>query len=114
MAGLEFYRDAMRVLILRMLVLASLMLMPFGMGAAPAASMHHQQMTMQHCPQPDSRSHSTRALADCTMACASALPATDLQIADAHPLSKFTPRPALVAALPGIELEIATPPPRQS
>jgi len=116
MAVLEFYRAAMRVLILRMLVLMSLTLMPFGMAAAPAAAVQHEQMAMpmQHCPQSDSRSHSTGALADCSMACASALPATDLQIAGAHPVSKFLPQPALIAALSGIELEIATPPPRRS
>jgi hypothetical protein len=110
------YSAEMHSVFLRLLVFIAVVLMPFGMAAAPAASMQHQQMTMpmQHCPEPGSSHHSTGALADCTMACASALPATDLQIADAHPVSKFTPRPTLVAALPGIELEIATPPPRRS
>ncbi|HWI77424.1 MAG TPA: hypothetical protein VNS53_10140 [Sphingomicrobium sp.] len=106
----------MRSLLLRLLAFVAVVLMPFGMAAAPAAPMQHQQMamTMQHCPEPDSSRHSTAALADCTMACASALPATDLEIAGAHPVSRFTPKPMLVAALSGIELEIATPPPRRT
>jgi hypothetical protein len=48
------------------------------------------------------------------MACAAALPATDLPALDSHPIVKFAPQPALIAALSGIELEIATPPPRPS
>lgn len=110
------YWPAMRSLLLRLLAFVAVVLMPFGMAAAPAAPMQHQQMTMpmKHCPEPDSSKHSTGAPADCTMACASALPATDLEIARTHPLSKDTPAPGVHAALTGIELEIATPPPRRS
>ena len=116
MAAAQFYPAAMRVLILRMLAFVAVLLMPFGMAAAPAAPTQHHQMAMpmQHCPEPNSSRHSTGALVDCTMACASALPATDLEIVGAHPVSKFAPEPMLVAALSGIELEIATPPPRLS
>jgi hypothetical protein len=106
----------MRQIVLRLLALLAVMLMPFGMAAAPATAVQHEQMAMpmQHCPEPGSSGHSTGALAHCTMACASALPATDLQIAGTHPVSKLVPQPALIAALSGIELEIATPPPRRS
>jgi hypothetical protein len=116
MPAAKFYRQAMQVPILRLLVLATLMLMPLGMAAAPAAPLHQQTaMPMGHCSERDSTPHPTGALAACTMACASALPATDLQpVAGAHPVSKFTPTAPVVAALTGIELEIATPPPRQS
>ncbi len=109
-------RPPMRSALLRLLGFVIDLLMPFGMAAAPAASMQHQQMTMpmKHCPEPDFSHHSTGAGAGCTMACASALPATDLEVAAAHPLSIFVPQPALIAALMGIELEIATPPPRRS
>jgi hypothetical protein len=106
----------MRSAFLRLLAFFAVMLMPFGMVAVPAASPPHHQiaMPMQHCPEQDSTHHSTGTLANCTMACASALPATDLEMAGAHPVSESAPRPALIAALAGIELEIATPPPRQS
>lgn len=110
------YWPAMRSLLLRLLAFVAVALMPFGMASAPAAPAQHQQMAMpmRHCPEPDSSRHSTGAPGDCTMACASALPATDLEIAQEHPLSKVTPDPAVIAALTGIELEIATPPPRRS
>lgn len=114
--AISSYSADMRSAFLRLLAFFAVLLMPFGMAPAPATSMqqHQTAMPMQHCPEPDSSHHSTGALADCTMACASALPATDLEMADAHPLSNFTPQPALMAALAGIELEIATPPPRRS
>lgn len=111
------YRSRMRSALLRLLAFVAVLLMPFGMGAAPAAgAMQHRQlaMPMQHCPEPDSSRHSTAALAGCAMACASAIPAADLEITGAHPVSKFTPEPMLVPALSGIELETATPPPRPS
>ena len=110
------YRVRMRSVLLRLLAFVTVLLMPFGMAAAPVAPMQHQQMAMpmKHCPEPDSSHRSTGAVAGCTMACASALPATDLEVAGAHPLSRLVPQPALIAALMGIELEIATPPPRLS
>jgi hypothetical protein len=103
---------------IQLLALIALMIMPLGMATAPAAAVHHEAMSaaipMGHCPDQDSSRHSTGALADCTMACAAALPATDLAALDSHPIVKFAPQPALIAALSGIELEIATPPPRPS
>jgi len=113
--AISHYSTGMRSALLRLLAFFAVMLMPFGMSAAATPMQQHQMaMPMQHCPEPDSSHHSTGALADCTMACASALPATDLEMAVAHPVSKFTPEPALMPALAGIELEIATPPPRRS
>lgn len=109
------YSAGMRSAILRLLAFIAVVLMPFGMVAAPAAPIGHEQMTMPHsCPDQDSSRHLIGALADCTMACAAALPATDLRALDSHPIVKFSPQPALIAALSGIELEIATPPPRPS
>jgi len=114
--GIDVYWPGMRSLTLRLLAILAVMFMPFGMAAAPAAPMEHQQMAMpmQHCPEPNSSRHSSGALADCTMACASALPATHLEIAAAHPASRFLPQAAPIAALSEIQLEIATPPPRRS
>lgn len=114
--GDPVYGARMRSLLLRLLAFFAVVLAPLGMAAAPAAPMQHQHMVMptQHCPEQDSSRHSRGALSACTMACASALPAVDLGIAAVHALLKFTPQPALVAKLSGIELEIATPPPRLS
>jgi hypothetical protein len=112
------YRAGMRSVFLRLLAFLAVALMPFGMAAAPAASEQHQEMAMtmpvQHCPEPDTSRHSKAALADCTMACASALPATDLEAVGAHPISRFIHRPTPIVALSGICVEIATPPPRLS
>jgi hypothetical protein len=104
----------MRLLVLRLLALVAVLLMPFGMSAAPAASMPHQMsaMSMQHCPQPASGPASKGVLGDCTMACSAALPAAYIGLAVLHPFSPLLPPPSLFRPLPGIELEIATPPPR--
>lgn len=109
--------------LIRLLVLAAMLLMPLGMAhpaAAQARSMPAMTemagMTMpdQHCPNGDAQ-HGGKAMpGDCTMACASALPAAD------------PPRPSLARAsslrvdvphldrLIGVLPEIATPPPRSA
>lgn len=113
---IEAYGLQMRSLALRLLAFVAVLLMPFGMTAAPAASIHHEQMSampMQHCPD-GPRSVSTGAMADCSMACAAALPAADLTVVGSHPVSRSPADPSIVARLVGIELEIATPPPRSA
>lgn len=110
------YCAGMRSVLLRLLAFIAVMLMPFGMAPAAAAPMQDQQMAMpmHSCPERDSSRHSTGAFSACTMACASALPATDLTVALAQLVSEFLPEPIFGPALSGIELEIATPPPRLS
>ena len=64
----------------KLLTLVAVLLMPIAMTAAPAsATVHHQgaSMPMQHCPEQGSKHESKSAFAECTMACASALPAAD-------------------------------------
>lgn len=114
-AGSSDYPERMRLLALRLLALVVVMLMPFGMSAAPAASLHQEQMgmvPMQHCPEPSQAPAGKGALADCTMACAAALPAMDLASAEMPLLLPPPIEEAVIATLSGIELEIATPPPR--
>jgi hypothetical protein len=111
------YWRRMRRSAVRLLALLAVLLMPFAMAAAPAAAAHHQQMSAMpagHCPEPDSKPVSSGALAGCTMACAAALPATDSQTLRSRPLVRTPLDPQVVASLAGIELEIATPPPRLS
>jgi hypothetical protein len=107
----------MRLIALRLLALFAVMVMPFGMSAAPAEAatqQHSMAMASEHCPEPDSVPSPDNALATCSMACASALPAAELAPEVSHPLARPSVEPAIVAALAGIELEIATPPPRLS
>ena len=116
-AAVSHYSAGMRSALLRLLAFVAVLLMPFGMSAAPAAAAHHEQMgaiAMQHCPDRNSKPHSTGALADCTMACAAALPAAELP-QPGTPLAFRVPvEPNVIPSLSGIELEIATPPPRLS
>lgn len=110
------YSLPMRSLVLRLLALVAVMLMPFGMAAAPAAPVHHQvsmDMPVEHCGDEGGAPASSAIPADCTMGCASALPAADLA-ASSHPVSRPAPQPAIEPLLSGIDLEIATPPPRLS
>jgi hypothetical protein len=98
----------------RLLLLIAVLVMPLGMTAAPAAAEHHHSasMPMRHCPEQGTKHHSRAAFAECTMACASALPAVDRvqdpPVAYAAPLTAV----ALVPALHGLHPETETPPPR--
>ena len=113
----EGYWVHMRLLALRLLMLVAVAILPLGMAAAPAAPIHHQQMMAgmpmeEHCP--DKKSPSSGALADCTMACAAALPAADLSAVEPHAVAQSLPEPSLEPELSSLDLEIATPPPRAS
>jgi hypothetical protein len=101
----------------RLLALVAVLLMPLGMSAAPAAAPHDEHMSampMQHCPQPDQAPAGKAALADCMMACSAALPAADLPAMAAPLPLRGLVEPGFIPALAGIELEIATPPPRSA
>lgn len=110
------YRGRMRSALLPLLAILAVMLMPFGMTAAPASSIHHQQMAkvmpMDHCPEPASTPQSNGALAHCSMACAVALPADDSPALVSELITRSLPLVPIVERLSGTEPEIATPPPR--
>ena len=98
----------------RLLVLFAVLLMPLGMEPASAAD-HHMTMAstaMKHCPDQSGKHQHNDGLAMCSMACASALPAQEL-VRDETPIRRPQPViPMTRPALHGIQLEIATPPPK--
>lgn len=102
----------------RLLLLLSVLLMPLGMGSATAsvpAADHHRMMAgagMEHCPDQPGKPANNDGLATCSMACASALPAQDLDRDDV-PVSAHQPvAPGAEQTLNGVQPEIATPPPK--
>jgi hypothetical protein len=100
-----------------LIVLWAVLLMPFGMAPAVASPDHHQaatSMPMQHCPEQSSPNAAHGGFAECTMACAAALPA-----GDAGPTKRMiilcAPEPLLtVKRLGSLHPDIATPPPKRS
>lgn len=108
------YVGAMREALAKLLLIAAILLMPFGMAAPAGAAEHHApaaSSAMSHCPEentPDQR-HSG---GECTMACASTLPA---MFPTGGPLLApvTAPSPRILAApLTCLHPETATPPPR--
>jgi hypothetical protein len=110
------YGALMLRLIAKLLVLAAVLAMPFGMGQAAAAppAAHHAAMPMQRCPDPEQGHHKKGGIVECTMACAAALPATDF--ADEQPL--LIACSPIEAASPhvlhGLHPDTATPPPKRA
>jgi hypothetical protein len=113
LAGLRIY--VMRLLS-RLALLIALMLMPFGMAPSPASPTQDPMMAdmaMGHCP--DQGSHNGKyGFAECTMACAAALPAIDASREALLPVSSDPVLPAAAQRLHGLHPETATPPPRRS
>jgi hypothetical protein len=103
--------------VLRLLALISVLLMPFGMSAAPAspATGHHAaSMPMDHCDGEPAQSEDRGGIADCAMPCSAALPAADLQPAALERIVRNSTEPLVERMLAGVLMEIATPPPRAS
>ena len=107
----------MRMMISRMiglLALVAVLLMPFGM-TAPAAAAHHDvgaATSMQHCP--DEQPPTDAGIAQCTMACAAALPGIGAPSQSRLAISCASPAASAPRALHGIQQDIATPPPKRS
>jgi hypothetical protein len=101
----------------KLLAFVAVLLMPFGMSAAPAEAHHRHAaaaMPMEHCPDGQPKSEGSGVLHSCTMACSAALPAADCPPVAAQLVTRPPAEPRFVPPLAGIELEIATPPPRDS
>lgn len=117
-AAIAGYGAPMHRAALRLFALIALLLMPFGMAAAPAAPAdehHSAAMAMEHCPDGQDRQQDPGGnIADCAMPCSAALPAADLSPASAIDLPRAPAEPAFQIALSGILLEIATPPPKRA
>ena len=109
-------RLSMATMVTRLILFVAVLLMPLGMTAAPAAA--HQsmavEMPMGHCPDQQRGDDHKAGIADCTMACAAALPAVEPVRDD----PSIEPSPQIVAVQPhslhGLHPETATPPPRIS
>ena len=102
----------------KLLVLIAVLIMPFGMSAAPASSAHNApatSMPMGHCPDQGSGHDGTKGgIAECTMACAAALPVV---VRPSGYRLKLVPEPTFAVAsrsLHGLHPDTATPPPKLS
>lgn len=109
----EGYWAHMRLLALRLLMLVAVAIMPLGM-AAPAQAQPMTHMAMSHCPEQKSHQQHKVALGECTMACASALPAIDRGSDDVRPVSRVALEPLPAHPLHGLHPDTATPPPKAS
>jgi len=107
------YRQLMSVL-LRVLVVMTLVLMPFTMTAAPASAhaMRGTAAANMHCDDHQQPQTPRQAdLAQCMLMCA-ALPAAEALTISPPAVPKAPRRLALAEPIHGVILEIATPPPR--
>ena len=111
------YFAPMARLIAKLLLLFAVLLMPFGMAAAPANAPHHAIMTDMpagHCQDQGSGGQPRGAIGECTMACAASLPAVEAP-AGQPPLIVCQPLlPSRAHRLIGIHPDTATPPPKGS
>ena len=99
--------------VFRFMVLLAVLLMPLGM-TAPGQAHPATNMSMMHCPDPDSHHQHKRPFTECTMGCASALPAVDRIGEEAPPVAHIAVAPMPVRPLHGLHPETATPPPKLS
>lgn len=114
--GFRHYWTHMATAVLRLLTLFALVLMPFGMAAAPAMGQpmpaHHATSSTGHCDeQPEQGQGPASKQMNCAAMC-TAIPAADVP-SPLLLLKPIAPRSiALAAPFVGVEPEIATPPPR--
>ena len=101
--------------VLRFVTLLAVLLMPFGMAAAPAAPAveHHASaaMPMEHCPEAP-KSDLGGGPADCAMPCSAALPVAEIHVSEMEPMARTPGQPSVEPRLAGVLMEIATPPPK--
>jgi hypothetical protein len=100
----------------KLLLLVAVVLMPLGMGPAAAATaaheMRHAAMPMGHCPESGSNHHDKGGIAECTMACAGALPAVDFAHHEPLMIARQLMQPVAALQLDGLHPETAVPPPK--
>lgn len=111
------YFSPMPAVIIRLLALLALIMMPFGMGAAMAAPVHHapSSAAAEHCgehgSQPDKKSPSQAA--DCAIAC-SMLMTAETGLAEPPPALRLPAARAPADHGHGLHPDTATPPPKPS
>jgi len=111
------YSSPVQMVLTRLLLLIAMLFLPLGMNAPAAAASHHGSMAgmpMQHCPEQAPRHETKPGIAECTMACASALPAMDRVSDEVRPLPRLAFRPLPAHPLHGLHPDTATPPPKAS
>ncbi len=119
--GASRYEARVPTFLAKLALLFAVLLMPLGMAPAAATSAasggHHMMAGMPagHCPDQAPANHEGSGIADCAMACASALPAADFA-SERQPLALSAAPLLSVPAerLHGLHPETATPPPRAS
>jgi hypothetical protein len=104
-------------LIPKLLVLLAVLLLPLGMAPATAAASHQHMamdMPMGHSHDQGSQHDMKGGIAECTMACAGALPAADLASHAPLLIAREPVQAAAAQRLDGLDPETATPPPKRS
>jgi hypothetical protein len=110
--------------LIRLFILVAIMLLPLGMSHPGAAAQARSMPAMtemagttmpdQHCPNGDPQHGSKAMPGDCTMACASALPAADPPQPLLNRATSLRVNVPHFDRLIGVLPEIATPPPRRA
>ena len=111
------YAALVRTLVARLLVLVAVLLMPLGMGPATAAFAHPampMDMAKAPCPEKSSQHDMKNGIAECTMACAAALPAAELENYEPLRIVFEAVQPPAASRLDGSHPDTATPPPKHS
>jgi hypothetical protein len=107
-----------RTIIARLVLLVAVLLMPLGMTPAAANGGGDRMaagMIMGHCDGQRTTHHPKAGFAECTMACAAALPAIGTRsVDDPPPIARTLIRPLAAAVLRGLHPDTATPPPKAS
>lgn len=101
--------------IAKLLILLAVLVMPLGMTPAVAVPLgSHATMPVGHCPEPMPGHEKKAGLAECTMACSVALPASEIGQSE-RPMVVCAPDlPDFVQELRGLHPDTATPPPKRS
>lgn len=106
----------MQQVLARLLTLLALVLMPFGMGAAPATAQpaqHHSAAAAAHCPEPASDQGAADQTAGCTMTC-SAVVAPEAFAGPPSAAATLPPVRPLAQRVGGLHPEAAIPPPKRA
>jgi hypothetical protein len=100
----------------KLVVLLAMLVMPLGMQPVAAASAHHDMasMPMGHCPDDGSHHGMKGGIAECTMACAGALPAAELATRAPLPVVRDLVQPVPTHQHSGLLPHPATPPTKHS
>jgi uncharacterized membrane protein len=109
------YVDPVRTLIAKLVLLVAVLLMPFAMAPAAASASRQEAAigsAIGHCVDQHQRDQSNRGIAECTMACAAALPATGAVVMTPIVVVEVLSPPVTKHRLHGLHPDIATPPPR--